>query len=242
MTRFFLQVFSLVVAAQVMAQPSVREGPSAPNAEQTLRDTERKRISAERARLEAGFKAEETACYRKFFVNRCLNDIHDRRRAPLADLRRQEILLDEVERKQQAAEQLLRTEEKSALEQQQKAADQQLKAEQDALRRTERAEQRGLDQEKSAEQAAERKTTLENKQTGAKAKATDAQTRREKAAANVEDARVREEKAAKRRADLAQRLKEKGPPKGKPLPALPPLPASSPLPPSPPQPESTAPP
>ena len=94
----------------------------------------------------------------------------------------------------------------------------------------------------SADQAADRKTTLENKQAGAQGKTSDAQTRRDKAAANVEDSRIRDEKAAKRRADLAQRLKEKGPPKGKPLPALPPLPASSPLPPSPPQPESTAPP
>jgi colicin import membrane protein len=43
-------------------------------------DAERARINEDRARLEAGFLAEDAECYKKFAVNSCLGKVNDRRR------------------------------------------------------------------------------------------------------------------------------------------------------------------
>lgn len=86
-------------------------------------DAERSRIHAERAHLESGFAAEEAACYRKFLTSNCLDKVKLRSREVMADLRRQEISLDEQERKARAAAQTQKTEEKSSPLKQQEAAD-----------------------------------------------------------------------------------------------------------------------
>lgn len=86
-------------------------------------DAERLRISTERARLEAAFAVENTACYKKFFVNDCLEQLKVRHRDALADLRRQEIVLNDRLRKAKGTEQLQKIEDKSAPEKLQQAAD-----------------------------------------------------------------------------------------------------------------------
>lgn len=74
---------------------------------------ERQRIEAARPDIERTFAAEQAACYRVFFVNSCLNDADERRRSALSALRRQEIFLNEQERKEKAAAQLRKLEEKA---------------------------------------------------------------------------------------------------------------------------------
>lgn len=86
-------------------------------------DAERARINAERTRLETGFNLETAACYEKFLVSHCLDNIKLRRREALADLRRQEIALNALERKAKAAGQVRKTEEKSSPENQQQDAE-----------------------------------------------------------------------------------------------------------------------
>lgn len=73
---------------------------------------ERSRIASERQQVEARFKAEETACYQKFAVNDCIDAGRAERREKLADLRRQEISLNDAERKRKGAEQVQRMEDK----------------------------------------------------------------------------------------------------------------------------------
>ena len=90
---------------------------------QASMDADRARISSERAQLEKGFSAEDAVCARKFLVNNCLDEVKARRREVMADLRRQEILLNEQGRKARAADQVLKTEQKAAPERQQEAAD-----------------------------------------------------------------------------------------------------------------------
>ena len=85
---------------------------------------ERSKIAAERARLEAGFQAEEAACKSRFAVNACLQEIRPRRNAAMADLRRQDLLINEAERKARGADQSQKTEDKSSLERQQQRAEQ----------------------------------------------------------------------------------------------------------------------
>ena len=82
-------------------------------------DTERSKIVAERARLEAGYLAEDAACYQRFAVNNCLDEVNTRRRETVGDFRRQEVLLNELERKRKGSEQIRRTEDKAVLKAQQ---------------------------------------------------------------------------------------------------------------------------
>lgn len=142
MKKFFFLLLSVVTfAAYAQLAPAVPAAPaSAPTAE-----AERARISAERARLETGFTAQEAACYKKFMVNNCLDDIKPRRREALADLRRQEISLDDQERKARAAAQIRKTEEKSSPEKQQEAADRRALAIKDFDERMAREKQKNAD-------------------------------------------------------------------------------------------------
>ncbi len=67
---------------------------------------ERARITAERSRVEAEFEAGHKACYGRFAVNDCIDAAKSRRREALADLRRQEVSLNDAERRRRAAERL----------------------------------------------------------------------------------------------------------------------------------------
>lgn len=98
---------------------------------------ERSRISAERARIEAGFLVEDAGCYKKFAVNSCLGEVNVRRRAAMADLRRQEILLNDEERRTRGAEQIRKITEKSSAERQKEEADRRARALQDYQSRIE---------------------------------------------------------------------------------------------------------
>ena len=93
--KFSLFMLCALAVGPALAQPAA-EVPAAG------RDTEKAQIAAERARLEAGFKAEEAACYRRFLVNACLEEIRPRRAEAMAELRRQEIVLNDAERKARA--------------------------------------------------------------------------------------------------------------------------------------------
>jgi colicin import membrane protein len=140
-TACFLSTLSVLANAQ----PTVEL--AAPAEKMRSIDAERARIGAERTRLEAGFLAEDAACYDRFAVNSCLGKVSDRRREAMADLRRQELSLNDEERRIRGAEQIRKTEEKSSPEKQQEAADRRAKALEDSQSRLERekkkAEERG---------------------------------------------------------------------------------------------------
>lgn len=115
---FFFSTLAMLAGAQT----------AAPAEQPANLDAERARISADRARLEAGFLAEDAACYQRFAVNRCLGEVNARRREAMAGLRRQEILLNDEERKIKGAEQIRKTEEKSSPEKLQEEADRRAQA------------------------------------------------------------------------------------------------------------------
>ena len=142
-------------------------------------DAERSRISADRARLEASFAQEESACYKKFWVNDCLKEVKVRSRDALADLKRQEIVLNSEMRRAKAAGQLQKIEDKSSPEKLQQEADRRAQAAKDLEDRIAR------DQQKA--------TARETSQAGEKAKS-DAATNR---------AKDNESKAAQRAAKQA---------------------------------------
>jgi colicin import membrane protein len=75
---------------------------------------EQARIASERQRIEQRFADEEVACFQRFAVTDCRDASRARRRVDMADLRRQEIALNDAERKRKGAEQLLRMEQSAA--------------------------------------------------------------------------------------------------------------------------------
>lgn len=114
---------------------------------QTSSDTKRLRISAEKARLEAAFALEDTACYPVFWVNSCLDEVTARRRNALADLRRQEVALNDEARKAKAAEQLKKTEDKLAPEKLQQEAEKRAQASKKVKEKMLRDKQKKTDHE-----------------------------------------------------------------------------------------------
>lgn len=212
--KFSLFLLLALAVGPALAQPAA----PAPNAG---RDTEKTEIAAERAKLEAGFKAEEAACYRRFLVNACLEEIRPRRAEAMAELRRQEISINEAERKAKGADQIQKIEEKNSGERQQQRAEQEQKALEETARRVERNEQREQSQAQTAEEASANVSAAQARQKNSQTKAGQALTRQQEAAAHVQEAKARADKAEQNRADREKRLKEKGPSTGKPLPALP---------------------
>ena len=208
----FLFCCSLSLSAAMAQSPAQEKDNNA---------LERSKIAAERARLEAGFQSEEAACKSRFAVNACLQEIRPRRNAAMADLRRQDLLINEAERKARGADQIQKTEDKSSLERQQQRAEQEKKAQQETERRSERNDQRGQSQAKSAADASANVEAAETRQKNSQSKAGEAKTRHEQAASNVLDAKVRSEKAAQNQAERDKRLKDKSNSNRQPLPAPP---------------------
>ena len=144
---------------------------------QTGSDAERERISAERSRLEATFTGEDTACYKRFLVNNCLDEVKIRRRDALADLRRQEIVLNDEARKAKGAEQLQKIEDKSSPEKLQLEADKKAQAVKDFADTMARDKQKNADritlqagEKANAEAAASRVKNNQDKQARAASK------------------------------------------------------------------------
>jgi colicin import membrane protein len=100
----------LVIAALTVTAAGLRAQTSADAAFRDYLERQRARIAIERADAEARHTDAERGCYRRFAVNDCLNEIRAARRSVLADLRRQEILLNSEERKRKAGEALQRLE------------------------------------------------------------------------------------------------------------------------------------
>lgn len=182
-------------------------------------DRERQRINAERASLEAAFEAEEAACYSKFFVNNCLNAIKPRRREAMADLKFREVALNEQERRQKAAEQIRKTEEKSSPEAERQAAERRATALEDSKAREERTRQKASDRLDLKQNEAVNAAGTAVKNQGAKERA---QARADKQAASAKEARIykdKQQEAQERKATREQKLREQTKPAAKPLPA-----------------------
>jgi colicin import membrane protein len=65
---------------------------------------ERERLRTERASAQSRFVTEEKACYQRFAVHDCINEARGRRDRQLQELRRQELTLNDEERRRRAAE------------------------------------------------------------------------------------------------------------------------------------------
>lgn len=183
---------------------------------------QRARIAAERGQAEAAFRAEEKACYGKFAVNDCLSAAKAHRRQVLADLRRQEISLNDAQRKRKAAEHLRAIEERSSAEKQQQQAEQRARALAEQRDREAAAAQKAADHASGEAPRAARAADRQEQAARRQAEASAARSQRaEEAAQNLKRRQERLVEAQERKASQDKRLAERKKPAAKPLPAAP---------------------
>ena len=188
---------------------------------QTSNDAERLRINNERAAFEAGFNREDTACYQKFLVNNCLDEVKIRRRDAMADFRRQEISINDQERKAKGAEQVQKTEDKASPEKQQQEADRRAEAMRDFEARMAREKQKNTDRLKLESNEKSNLETAVARAKGAQNKEAGRTVKQAAAAEELKKYNERLEKAKERQARIAKDKASQANPSANPLPAPP---------------------
>lgn len=215
MKQFFALLLATVACSFVGA-----EEPAATAAE-------RKRIAMERSQAEAAFAVEEKACYGRFAVNDCIDEARARRRGLLSGLRKQEIVLDDAERKQKSQERLREIEQRSSPENERAAAERRARAVADQQER----------EAESAEKAAKRATSTggstplagnapsaqprRKMQVGKPEKKEQTEARNIDAAAKARAHRERTDEAQARKDRIEKREAQRTKPASKPLPTPP---------------------
>ena len=187
--------------------------------------TEQARITSERQRIEQRFADEEAACFQKFAVTDCRDASRARRRVDMADLRRQEIALNDAERKRKGAAQLQRMEQSAATKDQPPVAvgiaAPRAASSAPVRTRTPPEPRSPHDPAAAAQAQAARKATAENKARNAQ----QVQAARAQKAAAAADAPARyaqkQQEAADHKAAVAKRNAAKTKPKAAPLPTTP---------------------
>ncbi|MBC7603763.1 MAG: hypothetical protein H7255_14035 [Ramlibacter sp.] len=183
---------------------------------------ERARIGAARAKVEGEFKEAEKACYKKFAVTDCIDEARVKRRDALSDVRRQELIINDAERKRRAAERMRAIEEKSASGKATGEAGKREKAVEDQAARDERSRQKKGDQAAHAASAPAKAVARQTRdQERQNSKASSQASRAKEAADQV---RQREEKlaeAARKKQDRDKRLAERTKKLATPLPTPP---------------------
>lgn len=176
---------------------------------------ERARIEAQRADVDARFAAEENACRGRFAVNDCTATAKARQRDALAELRRQEIHLNAMDRKRRAAERQRAVDERQSAERHALAARRRAEALQEQEQREARAAAKAASKLQADAHAQENKSKAQGKQ------ARPSGTSPEEAEARrlAHDKRLAE--AREHRAKSQKRLAERDKPPAQPLPVPP---------------------
>jgi len=185
---------------------------------------QRARLAAERKAAETAFQAQEKACYGKFSVTHCIDAARTQRRAALADLRRQEIALNDAERRRKAAERLRIIEQNTAAQSERDEAEQRAKA---APAGVTASGVRPAGQASASRSAADRAPQAPGgrgeprvEQAQAKHDAV-RQQKAQESARNLQRHQARMAEAEKRKSALARRLAERKKPLAQPLPPSP---------------------
>jgi hypothetical protein len=120
--------------APVWAQPTPAAGVDA--------QAERSRLQAERAALQAQYLEQQRACYQRFAVNDCLRQAKQAQRLRSDELRRQELVLNDAQRKRQALSQIDTIEANFSPARQQEQAQKERQAQDDQAQRERDAQER----------------------------------------------------------------------------------------------------
>ncbi|TXT41294.1 MAG: hypothetical protein FD135_350 [Comamonadaceae bacterium] len=194
--RIFLQIgwgigFALVAqAADVLDVPAQRE-----------------RIAAQRAGYEADFVKAQQACLARFAVTDCQRAARRVRRLALDELRRQELVLNDLDRQTKAMAEIKRIEENFTPERQQESLQQRQQAEEEAAARQQRSEEK----QSSALRAASKPQPVKASDAPAGPSAEESRRLEQNFATKIKE-------AEQHKADKAKSLSEKEKTPAKPLP------------------------
>lgn len=207
---FFLLLFSLFGA--------VASGQVANDSVSAAVDREREQINAERAALEAKFDVEEAACYKKFAVNSCLNAIKLRRREAMTGLKQREVALNDQQRREKAADQLRKTEEKSSPDVLRQAAERRAKALEDTTAREERSRKKADERVSLQQGEASNAADAAGKLKGSKERAQARAERQAEIADEVQKYNDKQQEVLERKASREKRQREQTKPPAASLP------------------------
>jgi colicin import membrane protein len=117
---YFIALYSIYTPAS--AQISLKNESST---ELMLQEEARQqtRIASERAQLLRAYEAQRAACYQKLAVNDCLIQARDAHNEQMNDLKRQEVALNDVQRKRKGADRLRAIDERNSPQAQLKQAE-----------------------------------------------------------------------------------------------------------------------
>ena len=185
-------------------------------------EAERARIGAERRLADARFAAQEVACYKTFAVTDCLKAARSQRRELLSDLRRQELSLNDADRKRRAAERVRSIEDRNSAQQQEDKAAQRAEAVQRQREKKEDLAKRAIERAQAEAPAPKRSSSTQKESRDRQATV---RTAREKKSHDTADelrrSQERQQEAQERKERVARRLAEAGKSGVKPLPVPP---------------------
>lgn len=206
---------SLLIA--VMALPAWAQNAA------TDVQAEHARIAAERRAVEERYSKEREGCYQKFAVEDCMSDSRRRRREQTEDLKRQEAVLNDAERKRRGAAELERLDQKVPTPESAANAearrDKSVESQKD---REQRAAASAASREAAASQSAKNKKEFADKQRRHAEDQAKAEQERAREAQERADYEAKQKKAEKDRADLDARNAKRTKPRAAPLPPGPP--------------------
>jgi colicin import membrane protein len=166
---------------------------------------ERERIAAERNRVDAEFLSQQKACYQRFAVTGCIETARSKRRDVMSDLRRQEIGLNDLERKQLTAERLRELDEKEA-QQRRTQEERRAKGLEEQASRDQRAADKAAKAAQAASAAQTRSASAEPKRSTA-GEGPDVAENQRRHDQRLEDAREHREKVEERAAKSGKAVK-----------------------------------
>ncbi len=182
---------------------------------------ERDRIAQERTKAGKDYEAAKEGCYQQFAVNPCLATARNSYNTQVADLKRQDNALSDVQRKRRGAEQVQRTEDKISNARPAQVAPQRGNALAAEPKRPERQAQPKAEKQSSAQAAKSRSEAAAAKQAAARNKAAAQQSKMADAATAKAQAVQRNQEADAHRAAVLSRQQnaKKKPAASLPIPA-----------------------
>lgn len=193
------KVKRLAVATLMVCAAAAKADPGNEPVAADGNDLQRQRINAVRNQKLSEMAAQDAACLSRFAVTDCQNAVGRRRRDMLADLKRQEARLDEVDRRQKGVDQLQRSEDK-AMERAQSQSDGQTNRQKNTLEERQEAQR-----EKAIKHKNQAKTPVPATPVNKLPSGLDAATMEANRAAFSE----KQQAAEQRRLDRDKRLQEK---------------------------------
>lgn len=183
---------------------------------------ERTRLTAERAQVDKVFREQRAVCFKRFAVEECLAQSRVQKRTSLDDIKRQEALINDAERKRRGGAALDRLEEKASAQRAQEAAAQREKA----GKATQERQQRAADHESAraglAAKEADKVRQYESRQRAHAEHMAKESQRRAEAPAQVGRQEEKVRKAEAHRAEVEKKNAERSKPRSAPLPPAPP--------------------